>query len=78
MTKRIPIAEARRVAEAHGLTQVILLGFDGERTHVVTWGATKSDCEAAAKAQDFWVGNFGLGEADPLEKARVKFGRKAP
>jgi hypothetical protein len=77
MPKRIPIAEARRVAEAHGLKQVVLLGFDGEKTHIVTYGVTAEDCRQAALAQDFWSGNFGLGEADPLAKARAKYGPKA-
>jgi hypothetical protein len=77
MTKRIPIAEARRVAEAHGLTQVVLLGFDGERVHVVTYGATKEDCRQAALAQEFWSGSFDLGAPDPLHKARkLKAGMK--
>lgn len=58
MTNRIPIAEAKRVAEAHGLKQVILLGWDGERVHVVTYGVTKADCEAAARARDFWTGHI--------------------
>lgn len=58
MPKRIPIATAKAVAEKHGLTQVILLGWDGERTHIVTYGVTKADCEAAAQAQDFWTGRI--------------------
>ena len=70
MPKRIPIAAARRVAEAHDLKQVVLLGFDGELTHVVTWGATKADCEAAAKAQDFWKGAFA-GVVRAAERYRV-------
>lgn len=57
-TRRIPIAAARRVAEQFGLKQCLLIGWDGERTHVVTYGATKADCEAAAKAQDFWTGRI--------------------
>jgi hypothetical protein len=50
MPKRIPIAEAKRVAEAHGCRQVIMLAFDDEgRTHVVTYGRTLADCEQAAE-----------------------------
>lgn len=59
MPKRIPIAEAKRVAEAHGLRQVVLLGFDGERTHIVTYGVTKADCDQAATAQQWWSGKTG-------------------
>ena len=58
MPKRIPIATAKAVAEKHGLRQVLLIGYDGERVHVVTYGATKDDCEKAAKAQDFWTGKI--------------------
>lgn len=58
MPKRIPIATAKAVAEKHGLSQVLLIGWDGERVHVVTYGKTKADCEAAAKAQEFWTGHI--------------------
>lgn len=58
MTKRIPILAAENVADKYDLKQVLLIGFDGERVHVVTYGKTKADCEAAAKAQDFWTGKI--------------------
>jgi hypothetical protein len=56
MPKRIPITTAKAVAEKHDLSQVLLIGWDGERVHVVTYGKTKADCEAVARAQDFWTG----------------------
>lgn len=49
MTKRIPITAAKGIAQAHGLRQVILLGWDGERTHVVTYGKSMQDCRQAAE-----------------------------
>lgn len=58
MPKRIPIATAKLVAEKHDLKQILLIGYDGELVHVVTYGKTKADCEAAAKAQDFWTGKI--------------------
>jgi hypothetical protein len=58
MPKRIPIATAKMIAEKHNLKQVLLIGYDGELVHVVTYGKTKADCEAAAKAQDFWTGKI--------------------
>ena len=58
MPKRIPIATAKEVAEKHDLQQVLLIAYDGERVHVVTYGKTKADCAAAAKAQDFWTGKI--------------------
>ena len=50
MPKRIPIAEARRVAEAQGCKQVVLLAWDGDLIHIVTYGVTKEHCRAAAKS----------------------------
>lgn len=58
MPKRIPIATAKAVAEKHGLKQCLLIGWDGELVHFVTYGATKADCAQAAKAQDFWTGKI--------------------
>jgi hypothetical protein len=53
---RIPVSAAERVARDHGLKQCLLIGWDGEMAHVVTYGATPDDCAQAAKAQDFWQG----------------------
>lgn len=52
MPKRVPIKAAKDVGREHGLTQVILLGWDGERTHVVTWGNTVEACDQAAQGGD--------------------------
>lgn len=52
MPKRVPIKTAREIGKQHGLSQVILLGWDGERTHVVTWGNTVEDCDQAALGGD--------------------------
>lgn len=53
---KIPVATAKRVAKDHGLKQCLLIGWDGEMVHVVTYGETPEDCALAAKAQDFWQG----------------------
>lgn len=58
MPKRIPIKTAEYVAAKHDLKQVILIGWDGDHVHVVTYGRSKEDCEKAAKAQDFWTGKI--------------------
>jgi len=58
MPKRIPIATAKAVAEKHDLSQVLVIGWDGVSTHVVTYGKTKADCAAAAQAQEFWQGHI--------------------
>ncbi len=65
MVDRIPISAAKTVAEKYGLSQVILLGYDGEKAHVVTYGKTKKDCASAAKAQDFWTGRIREFSFDP-------------
>jgi len=48
MPKRIPIKAAKDVAKQYDLLQVILLAWDGEQTHVVTYGTTLKDCGQAA------------------------------
>jgi hypothetical protein len=55
---KIPVSAAKTVAEQFNLKQVLLIGYDGDLVHVVTYGKTKADCEAAAKAQDFWQGKI--------------------
>lgn len=47
--KRIPIAVARRIADAQRQRQVIVVTWDGETTHVVTYGKTLEDCRQAAE-----------------------------
>lgn len=49
MPKRIPIAEAKRVAQAQDCKQVAIVAWDGERTHVVTYGVDKQQCAQAAR-----------------------------
>lgn len=58
MPKHIPISTAKLVADKHNLKQVLLIGYDGNLVHIVTYGKTKADCNAAAKAQDFWTGRI--------------------
>ena len=48
MPKRIPIAAAKTIADKYKCRQVILLAWDGERTHVVTYGRSVEDCAQAA------------------------------
>jgi hypothetical protein len=55
---KIPVKAAKDVAKQYDLKQCLLIGWDGEEVHIVTYGKTKADCEAAAKAQDFWKGHI--------------------
>ncbi|WP_428663423.1 hypothetical protein [Runella sp.] len=72
---RIPIADAIKIGETHGYSQVIIVAWDGNTgsTSVVTWGKSVTESEMAAKG-----GNFvkkALGWPDDLchaESARVK------
>lgn len=64
MPKRVPIAAAKRVAEEQGFKQVVIIGWDGDNTHVVTYGVTKKDCAQAAKAQEFWNRNPIVGNPE--------------
>ena len=56
--RKIPVSAAKSVADKYDLSQCLLIGFDGENVHVVTYGKTKRDCQAASKAQDFWLGHI--------------------
>ena len=62
MPKRIPIAAAKRFAQEHGLTQVIIGAWDGKLTHVVTYGKTLTDCEQAAKGGNLFKRAMGWPE----------------
>lgn len=48
MPKRIPIKAAREFSKRYGLTHFILLAYDGELNHVVTYGDTAEHCSQAA------------------------------
>lgn len=52
MTPRIPISSAKRIADQHACRQVIIVAWDGERTHVVTYGKTLEECDQAALGGD--------------------------
>jgi hypothetical protein len=49
MPERLPIQDAKEIAQKRGLRQVILLAWDGERSHVVTYGKSVEDCDQAAQ-----------------------------
>ena len=71
MTKRIPIKSAKQVAKDHNLKQVILFGWDGEKTHVVTYGETIEDCDMAAQGGNEMKENWGWSEDYMSEPSRV-------
>jgi len=71
MPKRVPITAAKRVAEEQNLKQVVLLAYDGERVHVVTYGITKADCSRAAMS-GAWIMR-ALKSSVPIEPPELEF-----
>lgn len=72
MPKRIPILAASDIAKAHGCRQVIVVAWDGERTHVVTYGVTEEDCDQAAMGGNRVKTALGWPESLQADPSRVK------
>lgn len=72
MPKRLPITDAKALAKKHSLRQVILLAWDGERTHVVTYGSTQEDCAQAAAGGNKVKAALGWPESLQAEPAVVQ------
>lgn len=64
MPRRVPIRVAREVGRQQGLSQVILVAWDGKRMHVVTWGDTTEACDQAAQGGDLVKKALGYPERD--------------
>lgn len=47
-SKRIPISRAEDFAKLTNMKQVIIFGWDGNETHIVTWGDSIEACQQAA------------------------------
>ena len=50
---KLPIEVAQRIAEEHSCWQVIVVAWDGNQTHVVTYGVSEDDSEQAAQGGNF-------------------------
>lgn len=72
MPKRIPVQAAKDVAKAHGCRQVIIAAWDGERTHVVTYGVNTEECAQAAEGGNKIKDALGWPESIHAEPPRVK------
>lgn len=69
---RIPVKAAKQVADEFDLKQVILLAWDGERTHIVTYGKTADDCAQAAAGGNMLKAKWGWPECnDQPSRVRV-------
>lgn len=71
MPSRIPIKAARVVGLEYDRKQVILLAFDGELTHIVTWGKTIDDCSQAADGGNLLKEKWGWPECND-QPSRVR------
>lgn len=67
----IPIHSAKRFARAHNLNQVIILGWDGKNTHVVSYGETIDDCDQAAIGANLVKKVLGWPESLQSEPSRI-------
>lgn len=76
MPDRIPISAARTIAGDHGCRQVIIVAWDGKKTHVVTYGKTVKECEQAASGGNFVKKALGWPESlcnsEPSRVAKLK------
>ena len=53
--KRVPIAEAKRIAKRLGMSQIVMIMAEEDgRQHVVTWGKRYFECVAAADGGN-WI-----------------------
>ena len=74
MPKRIPIATAKAVGDKHSdVDIVVLMAWDGNKRHVVTWGRSVEDCDLAAQAGNAAKRYLGWPEhMTEMEPHRVK------
>ena len=57
MTKPIPISAGKRIADAYGYDQIVIIGRkvgEGGNEHVTTYGVDKANCDVAARIGDFF------------------------
>jgi len=76
MPARVPISAAREVAKQFGLRQVILVAWDGSKSHVVTFGQTVEECDQAAQGGNIVKKALGFPDimcnVDTSRVARLK------
>lgn len=72
MPKRIPVKSAKAFADALKCTQVIIAAWDGERTHIVTYGKSKEDCAQAALGGNKIKAALGWPKDLNAEPSRIK------
>lgn len=68
---RLPIKAAKDVSVTYNLRQVILLAWDGARTHIATYGKSLDDCSQAAAGGNILKQKWGWSECND-QPSRVK------
>lgn len=63
MPTHIPFEALQAFCEANGLIQACLMAWDGQRTHVVTWGADASQSDMAAEGGNLMKRTMGWDES---------------
>jgi len=71
MPQTIPISAIKKFAKDNGLTVVVTLGWDGELSHVLTYGDTVVNCDKAAIFGDKLKDYLGWPESLHAEPSRV-------
>jgi hypothetical protein len=69
--KVIPVSAAQALAESLDLRQVIIAAWDGERTHVVTYGGSVEDSANAAAGGNVIKARLGWPESLRAESPKV-------
>jgi|ERR1017187_854111 hypothetical protein len=64
MPQRLPIKAARNIGKEYDCKQVIVIAWDGELTHIVTWGKTIYDCDQAARGGNKLKEKWGWPECN--------------
>ena len=67
----IPISTAQSIAESLELRQVIIVAWDGEKVHVVTYGGSESDSANAASGGNRIKRALGWPEHTDSESPKV-------
>lgn len=73
MPERIPISAAQDIAKTHGCKQVIIAAWDGQKTHIVTYGTSVEMCDQAAQGGNLIKRALGWPESMcNAEPSRIK------
>jgi hypothetical protein len=75
--KIISIDEARTLANAHGMRQLIVISWDGDLQYVTTYGQSLEDCDQAAMGGDKLKEVLGWTNVRPSFPKRVEKFRDA-